>query len=110
MKRTILLILMVVLTTISYSKSAKLWVQELDLVDISALNPKDVSSFWNAERNADADYNTLLQAIQKTRRVYCLPRQTSKSSFIHHIQTETVSLSTTALLMPSVTVLKETYI
>ena len=68
MRRLILLIFMVALTTMSYSKSAKSWVHELDLVDISALNSKDVSSFWNAERNADADYNTLMQAIQKSKK------------------------------------------
>lgn len=68
MRRSILLIFLVVLTTASYSKSAKSWVQELDLVDISSLNSKDVTSFWNAERNADADYNTLLQAVQKNKK------------------------------------------
>lgn len=59
---------MVILTTLSYSKSARAWILELDRVDISSIREREVSSFWNAERNADADYNSLQQAILKNKK------------------------------------------
>lgn len=110
MRRLILLIFMVALTTMSHSKSAKSWVHELDLVDISALNSKDVSSFGMQKGMQIQTTIHSCKPFKKIRRVYCLPKQTSENFFILHIQTETISLSATALLMQSVTVLNGTYI
>ena len=70
MKRTILLTILVFVSITSFSKGAQSWVQELDLVDLSTLekDKDNVASFWTAVRNADNDYTSLQEAVQKNKK------------------------------------------
>lgn len=68
MKRTILLTFLLIVSITSFSKGAQSWVQELDLVDLSTLEKDNVTSFWTAERNADNDYTSLQEAVQKNKK------------------------------------------
>lgn len=68
MKRTILLAFLFVITISAFPKSAKSWVEELDLVDVSLLKKNDVGAFWTAERYNDADYKALQEAVRKNKK------------------------------------------
>ena len=68
MKRTILLTFLLIGSITSFSKGAQSWVQELDLVNLSTLEKDNVASFWTAERNADNDYTSLQEAVQKNKK------------------------------------------
>lgn len=68
MKRILLVSIFVLVAVACFSKGAKTWVQELDLVDIKLLQRGDVGSFWRMERDADNDYVRLQQAIKKNKK------------------------------------------
>lgn len=68
MKRAILFIFLVHITIVSFSKSAKTWIQKLDLTDVSCLDKDDIGYFWIAVRGEDSDYNALQKACLKDKK------------------------------------------
>lgn len=70
MARVILLFFFCIVSTFASAKSAKQWVQELDVVDIRTLPKDNAYSFWVGARDADPMYAQLLKAHSKRKKSY----------------------------------------